>query len=165
MSAMAKITTAVGHGSRKQRVHHHKRHLSRSSSSAAVDYPPGNALINELGNPDSMFVTENGTVVTSQIGGSAILPCATTKLGTATVSTLMIIRNTQLISSYTTHYFKIELQKIVQFYCSDKKNVGKNKSLTTREKVYPFSTFNHIDRYFNPCTQPYVCLCVQYIYL
>ncbi|VVC33317.1 Hypothetical protein CINCED_3A001473 [Cinara cedri] len=81
---------ATGHGSRKQRVHHHKRHLSRSSSvaaAAAVDYyPPGNALINELGNPENMFVTENGTVVTSQIGGTAILPCATAKLGTATVS-------------------------------------------------------------------------------
>lgn len=87
MSAMAKVTTAAVHGGRKQRVHHHKRHLSRFSSSSAVDYPPGNALINELGNPDNMFVTENGTVVTSQIGGSAILPCATTKPGTATVST------------------------------------------------------------------------------
>ncbi|XP_025406630.1 hemicentin-2-like isoform X2 [Sipha flava] len=87
MSAMEKITTASGYGGRKQRVHHHKRHLSRSSSSsAAVHYPPGNALINELGSPDNMFVTENGTVVTSQIGGSAILPCATAKLGTATVS-------------------------------------------------------------------------------
>jgi len=76
---------AVADSSRKQRVHHQKRHLSRSSS--AVDYAPGNALINELGNPDNMFVTENGTVVTSQIGGTAILPCATVKPGTATVST------------------------------------------------------------------------------
>lgn len=77
----AKVVVA---GHRKQRMHH-KRHLSRSSS--AADYAPGNALINELGNPDNMFVTENGTVVTSQIGGTAILPCATAKLGTATVST------------------------------------------------------------------------------
>ncbi|KAF0765197.1 Titin [Aphis craccivora] len=75
---------AVADSSRKQRVHHHKRHLSKSSS--AVDYAPGNALINELGNPDNMFVTENGTVVTSQIGGTAILPCATVKPGTATAS-------------------------------------------------------------------------------
>lgn len=69
--------------------HHHKRHLSRSSSSssAADGSPPGNALINELGSPANMFVTANGTVVTSQIGGTAILPCATAKLGTATVST------------------------------------------------------------------------------
>ncbi|XP_050519925.1 myotilin-like isoform X2 [Daktulosphaira vitifoliae] len=33
-----------------------------------------------------MFMTENGTIVTSQIGGTAILPCATTKSGIATVS-------------------------------------------------------------------------------
>lgn len=79
-------TTATGHGSVAK--HHHKRHLSRSSSSAAAadGSPPGNALINELGGPANMFVTENGTVVTSQIGGTAILPCATAKLGTATVS-------------------------------------------------------------------------------
>lgn len=83
--------------SRKQRVHHHKRHLSRSSS--AVDYAPGNALINELGNPDNMFVTENGTVVTSQIGGTAILPCATVKPGTATVSAIIII-NTVVCADY-----------------------------------------------------------------
>ncbi|XP_025190667.1 uncharacterized protein LOC112591167 [Melanaphis sacchari] len=77
-------SAATADSNRKQRVHHHKRHLSRSSS--AVDYAQGNALINELGNPDNMFVTENGTVVTSQIGGTAILPCATIKPGTATVS-------------------------------------------------------------------------------
>lgn len=72
----------------KHRVHHHKRHLSRSSSSVeGGESPPRNSLINELGDPANMFVTENGTVVTSQIGGTAILPCATAKLGTATVST------------------------------------------------------------------------------
>lgn len=81
---VAKFTVLQG-GRKLQRVYHHrKRHLSRSSS--GVDHPPGNALINELGNPDNMFVTENGTVVTSQIGGTAILPCATAKLGMATVS-------------------------------------------------------------------------------
>jgi len=80
---------AADSGRKQRRVHHHKRHLSRSSS--AVDYAPGNALINELGNPDNMFVTENGTVVTSQIGGTAILPCATVKPGTATVSAITII--------------------------------------------------------------------------
>lgn len=82
-------SAAAADSSRKQRVHHHKRHLSKSSS--AVDYAPGNALINELGNPDNMFVTENGTVVTSQIGGTAILPCATVKPGTATVSAVINI--------------------------------------------------------------------------
>jgi hypothetical protein len=82
-------SAATADSSRKQRVHHHKRHLSRSSS--AVDYAPGNALINELENPDNMFVTENGTVVTSQIGGTAILPCATVKPGTATVSAIINI--------------------------------------------------------------------------
>jgi len=82
-------SAAAAGSSRKQRVHHHKRHLSKSSS--AVGYAPGNALINELGNPDNMFVTENGTVVTSQIGGTAILPCATVKPGTATVSAVINI--------------------------------------------------------------------------
>lgn len=87
-AVVASEKAATGHmAGRRHRVHHHKRHLSRPSS--AGDYPSGNALINELGSPDNMFVTENGTVVTSQIGGTAILPCATTKLGMATVSTLL----------------------------------------------------------------------------
>jgi len=86
-SPVVAVDLAAADSSRKQRVHHHKRHLSRSSS--AVDYAPGNALINELGNPDNMFVTENGTVETSQIGGTAILPCATVKPGTATVSAII----------------------------------------------------------------------------
>jgi len=81
---ITEMTTVGQENSKKQRVYHHKRHLSRFSS--AVDYPPGNALNNDFENPDKMFVTKNGTVITSQIGGTAILPCATAKIGTATVS-------------------------------------------------------------------------------
>lgn len=68
---------------------HHKRYLSKPMSSGISDHL-GNGLINEIDKPDKMFMTENGTLVTSQIGGTAILPCATTKVGIATVSSSII---------------------------------------------------------------------------
>ncbi|XP_050519922.1 uncharacterized protein LOC126893600 isoform X1 [Daktulosphaira vitifoliae] len=64
---------------------HHKRHLSKTLS-AGAGYHLGNDLINDVDSSNNMFMTENGTIVTSQIGGTAILPCATTKSGIATVS-------------------------------------------------------------------------------
>ncbi|XP_050525529.1 uncharacterized protein LOC126896634 [Daktulosphaira vitifoliae] len=64
---------------------HHKRHLSKTLS-AGADYHLGNDLINDVDSPNNMFMTKNGTIVTSQIGGTVILPCATTKSGIATVS-------------------------------------------------------------------------------